>query len=615
MAFERLSDVKVRGDSLDNFVETRLKMFSTQIAVRNAEDELRFNRAVLENNLTLDAQLEYRQKQISRVSDDPQERRRVSLEISALKDRIEMKKFEDDYTEKLINFESGISSVETVLKFLKDRKNSVTDQNVKNLISKNILEMTEKQFQIQQDIIKNQTEYAVRDKTESVLESQIKRVSKVKNDALLSGNDSLVSIYDLQLQALQQAQTENTINKQLKEFSVSTMTGYSKATDLLDAYNGKISSAGTGKPVTVNGVTYESEQEFWRVRRDSYIADDSGNGFFSRYSDEQKTTLQTAYSSNVLNNEVVQKTASNFNALSSRPELQAFNYKITNAKQDVLQTGADLQATTILSQYAVDSDVNKAVSGLNGLKQLGANIDSALTKVITSAADIKSQQLSGIYQRTSELVEQGVDAEKAIEQAVKEGASLYLSPEQLATKDAEVIAKETAKAQKEKSFTTPDRRTTVTDPKAATGQTPPPVVPDNKNLDVSSKYGKVGAAIYRKSDGKAFTNPTEFFADAGVTSFSGLKFDENYKPPVSDVAPFANESQTKTPAGPTPTAAPAAPQPAKQTTYKVASGDTLTAIAKKYLGDASRYTEIAKANKIKNPNQISVGQQLIIPNK
>jgi len=43
-------------------------------------------------------------------------------------------------------------------------------------------------------------------------------------------------------------------------------------------------------------------------------------------------------------------------------------------------------------------------------------------------------------------------------------------------------------------------------------------------------------------------------------------------------------------------------------THTVKSGETLWAIAKKYLGDGSKYTELAKLNKISNPNVIKVGQ-------
>ncbi|UCE53461.1 MAG: LysM peptidoglycan-binding domain-containing protein [Desulfobacterales bacterium] len=48
-------------------------------------------------------------------------------------------------------------------------------------------------------------------------------------------------------------------------------------------------------------------------------------------------------------------------------------------------------------------------------------------------------------------------------------------------------------------------------------------------------------------------------------------------------------------------------------TYKVKSGDTLAKIAKKFYGDAQKYMLIAKANDIRDPNKIKVGQVLDIP--
>jgi nucleoid-associated protein YgaU len=50
-------------------------------------------------------------------------------------------------------------------------------------------------------------------------------------------------------------------------------------------------------------------------------------------------------------------------------------------------------------------------------------------------------------------------------------------------------------------------------------------------------------------------------------------------------------------------------------TYTVVSGDSLSKIAKKIYGDASRWKEIFEANKdkIKNPDLIHPGQVLSIP--
>lgn len=47
--------------------------------------------------------------------------------------------------------------------------------------------------------------------------------------------------------------------------------------------------------------------------------------------------------------------------------------------------------------------------------------------------------------------------------------------------------------------------------------------------------------------------------------------------------------------------------------YTIQPGDTLGKIAAKFYGNASRYTDIAEANGLDNPNAISVGQELVLP--
>jgi nucleoid-associated protein YgaU len=61
-------------------------------------------------------------------------------------------------------------------------------------------------------------------------------------------------------------------------------------------------------------------------------------------------------------------------------------------------------------------------------------------------------------------------------------------------------------------------------------------------------------------------------------------------------------------------AGPAKPAPSKkQRTYVVQAGDSLSQIAKALLGNAGRFREISAINKIKNPDSIFEGQELIIP--
>lgn len=63
-------------------------------------------------------------------------------------------------------------------------------------------------------------------------------------------------------------------------------------------------------------------------------------------------------------------------------------------------------------------------------------------------------------------------------------------------------------------------------------------------------------------------------------------------------------------------AAAVAAAPVEETQYHdVVSGDTLSAIAKKYYGDANQYNKIFEANKpmLSHPDKIYVGQKLRIP--
>lgn len=47
--------------------------------------------------------------------------------------------------------------------------------------------------------------------------------------------------------------------------------------------------------------------------------------------------------------------------------------------------------------------------------------------------------------------------------------------------------------------------------------------------------------------------------------------------------------------------------------YTIKAGENLSKISQKFYGSASKYTEIAKANGIDNPDHIQVGQQINLP--
>src|SRR5918996_4554136 len=116
-------------------------------------------------------------------------------------------------------------------------------------------------------------------------------------------------------------------------------------------------------------------------------------------------------------------------------------------------------------------------------------------------------------------------------------------------------------------------------------------------------------------DGKLYVNGTVNSEDEKNQIWNALKAVPDWqKEVVADIKIRPSTMKDPTPApGATPrqTTAPAA----AMTTYTVQSGDTLSAIAKKFLGNANDYMEIFNANRdqLSDPDKIKPGQVLKIP--
>lgn len=601
---------------LDSFVNQQLDNYKTQIEIAATEQEAKFSNLIAEGALTLQDQLAYRQSQLKGVlGKDKDQKFKIAQQISSLKKRIEMKQLTDDYTNKLIAHENGVASTESILTWLKGMRATSVDPDVQNKLDSEILKQTTNLFDQQVKIISDSTQYAITDKSDKVINEQIANLQGSMTSALLGNRPEVASNYKLQIQALRQTLQENAIEKSTRAFSVATMTGNSNAVSQLDAFNTQISGSDTSTPVKIGGITYDSARQYWTMQRDNYIADNGSNGLFGRLDTEQKENIAVKNSQNLLTNEDIKSAAKVFDALAARPEIVPFVPKLNAAKQDVLQTAADLQSVKVMNAYEANYDINSAFTALDVLSKMGVNVDNARSKILQSGAQIKSAQVNNLETAAQSFIDQGMSPTDALAAASKAGAGSVLSPNQLVTKTENQIAQERSTAQEAGTYQ-PDPRTTASSEAAQAGTrsvaptTPPapPIAPVvSTTQDLSSKYGLVGGAVYRKSDNQVFHNEQEFFNDAGVTSFQNLKFDTNYRPPTANASPTLNAAPQ---AIPTPTAP--APSP---TTYKVVSGDTLSAIAQRLLGSAARYTEIVKLNSIADPNKIQVGQSLILPNK
>jgi nucleoid-associated protein YgaU len=120
-----------------------------------------------------------------------------------------------------------------------------------------------------------------------------------------------------------------------------------------------------------------------------------------------------------------------------------------------------------------------------------------------------------------------------------------------------------------------------------------------------------GAAEER--DGKLYFNGTVNSDDEKNQIWNAIKTVPDWqKEVVADIR--VSPTAAAKPAAPG-TSGTSGPQPAQTTTYTVQSGDTLSAIAKRFLGNANDYMEIFNANRdqLSDPDMIKPGQVLKIP--
>lgn len=137
----------------------------------------------------------------------------------------------------------------------------------------------------------------------------------------------------------------------------------------------------------------------------------------------------------------------------------------------------------------------------------------------------------------------------------------------------------------------------------------------NAEQPLTVVYGPLENGLWRLADITMISERRQEGTDAILRADVRLMFveyaDDGYTKPASTQA-APRPPVTKAAAGaPAKTTKPATATATR--THTVVRGDTLSAIAARYYGDANRFGEIAKANQIRNPNLIKPGQKLRIP--
>lgn len=134
---------------------------------------------------------------------------------------------------------------------------------------------------------------------------------------------------------------------------------------------------------------------------------------------------------------------------------------------------------------------------------------------------------------------------------------------------------------------------------------------------VTVKEGQTVSAIAYEQLGAANKYPLIMAVNPELEKPEHLRAGMKLRIPAEDTARLIEEAETALAAGQGDTQPDAQPDfpPAETNTYTVKSGDNLTKIAKKMLGDGNRYDEIYQVNKDKlsSPDAVQVGMVLKMP--
>ena len=132
----------------------------------------------------------------------------------------------------------------------------------------------------------------------------------------------------------------------------------------------------------------------------------------------------------------------------------------------------------------------------------------------------------------------------------------------------------------------------------------------NHAIQTAKGFHMEGSAEER--DGKLYFKGTTQTQDQANKIWDAIKTVPTWQQEI--IADIRATAPTPSAPAPAPAATSGTASPA-ETTYTVKSGDTLSKIAKQFLGDANAYTEIFDANRVQlsSPDKIVPGQVLKIP--
>lgn len=571
------------GAIVSNAVEAVKAVRSSE----NARKESEYQKAVADG-MTYSAQLDFRQKQLeeAKASGFVDEDYTAQLE-SAIANTKKLARYDTiriKYKDSLDDYVNGKESIKQHINILQDLLDSEQDPTLQSEIRTQLSDARKEQSTIELNAIKNRALVAQKDNSQKLIDGSIDEIKSRRSLASINGNDDEVAMWDETLIALKSSKSKLSIENGLNEITFQTNKYNLKANDKLGLLNNYLNGADAGTAITYDGVTYPSLKAYWENKRGEYLQ----NGYFDDVKKElDSETVRIAATSAYGQVPVprIDAVSTFYNDLKTRPEFAPFADKIEQQRVDTVNSLVTNLADSIYNE--ADATGNKAKA-----------------------------------QTAIQTVENKFGIKVAREPFAGEKATIAST----ATADANAIGKPGGGAI----------------PAAGGGNTH--VVAAGENLSVIARNNNMTLQSLLDLNPTYKSNPNAVKSGATINLAPTVTQPAPGTPPVTPtLAPPVSTPPGTPPAGtpaqpkpttptpsvpakptvPTPAAAPVpAPaaqpaQPVNKKIYVVKPGDTLSAIALRELGDASKAfdlkTESGTGYDAKNAGKLQIGTRLVIP--
>lgn len=388
-------------------VSTAVQAAKNAKAEEQSRMEADFQAAIADGNMSYDAQLAFRQKQLAEENSsafkDPDYVSTLEQSVGNIKRLNRFSKYRAKYQESLAKLNAGKETAARHLSILQSQLGFAADPELRQEILQNISSAQTDVKAYDDTVLANQVKKAQYDGTTKVLGDAISNVRDRMSLARLNGNEEEASALDVTLEVLKQQKDKADVEDTKSSLQVESITKGLSPFQKLDALNGKIASSEDAGPITIDGTSYASTKDYWTQTRDAYLSG-AGTGLFANFFDETKSAYQDRIDTAVARDGFATSATldgikADVDLIRSKPEFAPYAAQVDNLGATSEAAAFQTTAQKILDTASYTGDFATADKALVDYgSRFGVNVDAyrmtlgnALASGINSAAGARGE--------------------------------------------------------------------------------------------------------------------------------------------------------------------------------------------------------------------------------